>query len=196
MKKLPVSIKNTLIALISVMLVTAFLTGCGDLETADDLVDESEQLRQTATDRFRRQTAAIDAMINSVASGRSLLITEIEAVTGTATRDYDAALADLQARSEKLDEAAALELNDNYSEYLRLLSASNDKLTEALSAAAEIPVLIIDEQLIFSGWNEIEAAGVLSAIESRRLVIDTAYDEAETLRAQAEKLRDDNPGDF
>jgi hypothetical protein len=69
-------------------------------------------------------------------------------------------------------------------------------LTEALSAAAEIPVLIIDEQLIFSGWNEIEAAGVLSAIESRRLVIDTAYDEAETLRAQAEKLRDDNPGDF
>ena len=195
-KKLPATLIITLIALVSFVLFAGLVAGCGDKTAAGELVEESNRLRQAATDRFRRQTAAIDSIINTVASGSSLLAGEIEAASGTASQEYESSIADLKKRSDKLEEAAALELSDNYREYLRLLSESNDRFIAALTVAAEVPDLIIENEVVFSGWNEIGAAEVLDAIEAKQQQVEAAYEEAEALRAQAEKLREDNPGDF
>jgi hypothetical protein len=196
MLKPPLTFLNTLVVLIVVSLLATTITGCGDRDTAGELVEESERLRQSATDQFRLQTVAIDTLISTVASGKSLLVNEIETTADTAAQEYAVAIADLEARSGKLDQASELSLNESYKEYLRLLSASNEKLIEALTAAADIPQMINADKSAFAGWNEIRAAEVLSAIEARQLQIDLAYEEAETLRAQAEKLREDNREEF
>ncbi|RJQ47142.1 MAG: hypothetical protein C4534_01615, partial [Gaiellales bacterium] len=111
-------------------------------------------------------------------------------------REYEAALADLDERSATLEEAAALELDENYREYLRLTAESNDRLREALAAAAEVPALMLERELAFLGWDEIGAAAVLAEIGAVRQRVEAAYGESESLRAQAEKLREENPDSF
>ncbi|RJQ48105.1 MAG: hypothetical protein C4534_00005, partial [Gaiellales bacterium] len=79
MKKTSFLFLLTLSALVSFPLLGGFLAGCGDRAAADDLVQQSETLRRAALDRFRRQTAALDAMIKRVEDGGSLMASELEA---------------------------------------------------------------------------------------------------------------------
>lgn len=196
MNRLLATITITLISLFAVVLLALAGAGCGDRADAGRLVDESEQLRHAATDRFRLQTAVIDSMVASVDSGKSLLTVEIEGTAEIASQAFDDALADLDNRSGKLNEAMAMELNDNYHGYLRLMSESNDRLVEALTTAAQIPDLILTEELVFSGWNQTrvpEVVGMIRAIEQQA---DESYSESEALRVRAEQLRENNPKDF
>lgn len=189
MVRLPCMIKNTPFALFAVLL--ALLTaGCGDGAAADGLVADSEQLRQAATDRFRQQTATVDAMVNSVAGGRSLLVTEVESVVETASLEYGTAIVELETRSERLSEAAGLELDDDYREFLRLLQESNDQLIKAVEAAAEIPATIGREAQAFTGWDEQRAAEVVADIGAIHQRVDGFFEASESLRSQAEQIRE------
>lgn len=196
MGRLLSTITITLISLSVIALLILAPIGCGDGAEANRLVNESEQLRQAATDRFRRQTAAIDVMVSTVASRKSLSAEEIITVTDTAASEYQAAIADLHSRSAKLEAAAALDLGDDYREYLRLMQASNDALIDAIDTAAEVPGLIVDEQMVFTGWNDARVTEVVAAIDDIRRRIDDHFVKAESLRVEAEQLRKDKPGDF
>ncbi|MHB0914211.1 MAG: hypothetical protein ACYC5A_07760 [Thermoleophilia bacterium] len=196
MKRHAFNIISTLICLSLVAILAMAAAGCGDNDAALRLVDEGDALRQSATDRLRLQTAGMDVLANAVAARKSVEAAALETAAGNAAAEYDTAISDLEARGAKLDQAAALELGDTFREYLALLSDSNGKLLVALEAAAEIPALMLAEQQVFSGWDEIRAADVLTQIKEIQERIDAAYQESETLRFRAEKLRDDNPGEF
>lgn len=196
MKRHAFNIISTLICLSLVAILAMAAAGCGDNDAALRLVDEGDSLRQSATDRLRLQTAGMDVLANAVATRKSVEAAALETAAGNAAAEYDTAISDLEARGAKLDQAAALELGDTFREYLALLSDSNGKLLVALEAAAEIPALMLAEQQVFSGWDEVRAADVLAQIKEIQERIDAAYQESETLRVRAEKLRDDNPGEF
>lgn len=186
----------TLLAASAVPIVTLSASGCGETAAAGELVDAGEVLRQSATDRFRRQTAVMDALVGRVSGGGSLALATVEQEADTAVREYDAAVAELEERAGKLDEAAALELDETYRDYLRLLSDSNDRMIEALRAAAEIPALMLANEQVFAGWDEIRLGELLDEIGATQRRVSETFGEAETLRAEAEKLREDNPESF
>lgn len=190
------SITSTLICLSLVALLALAAGGCDDKGEASRLVDESESLREGATDRLRLQTAGMDVLANAMTARKSVAPAALETAAGNAVTEYDAAISDLEARGAKLEQALALEINDAYREYLALLQDSNDKLVTAIEAAAELPRLILAEQQVFTGWDEVRAAEVAAQIEKIQERIDAAYQESETLRVRAEKLRDDDPDDF
>lgn len=79
---------------------------------------------------------------------------------------------------------------------MRLLRESNDKLTQTVSSALEIPELLQKEQYSLAGWDEIKTQAVVKQIYSVQQNIERLNGESETLRNQAEKLRQDHPEDF
>lgn len=182
-----------LLLLLSAILPVA---GCGDASEANRLVGEGESLRIAATDTFRKTTAAVDTLVRSAAAGKPLTSSEVKATTDAATEDLNSALADLTVRDARLAAAEDLELNDNYRQYLALLRESNNRLSEAMSTAMEIPVLLKKEQRSLAGWNEIKAQQILSQINVMEQRTEQIYSEAETLRNRAEQIRKDNPDDF
>jgi hypothetical protein len=183
--------------LIAIVLVAFASSGCGnDTSAADKLVDESDSLRNSALDKLRTTTGAIDSLVISAAAGQSLPASQTKTTATTAVGDLHNALADLTARDRNLKAASEMELNNNYQEYLRLMRESNDKLTETVNAALQIPTLLEKEQYSLAGWDEIRTQVVVSQIYSMQDRIELLNDESEFLRTRAEQIRKDNPGDF
>lgn len=179
-----------------VILAISLPGGCGDAGEADALMAESEELRRQATDTLRLQTAVIDAMAATIASGDSLLITRVETSAEDIRSAYDDAAAALEKRGDTLAAASALDLDDAYAEYIRLMQASNEELLAAIGEARAIPDLILADRQALAGWDEERAAEVVAEIVAIEQKMDERYDAAETLRAEAEKLREENPDEF
>lgn len=185
-----------MLVLMTVALFT-LATGCGsDTSAADKLVDESDSLRNSAVDKLRMSTGAIDSLVSSAAAGQTLPSAQTKTTATTAVQDLNNALADLTARDRSLQAAGETQLNDNYQEYLKLMRESNDKLTETVNAALQIPRLLEKEQYSLAGWDEIRTQVVVSQIYSMQDRIEQLNMESEMLRNQAEQIRKDNPKDF
>ncbi|MDO8737066.1 MAG: hypothetical protein Q7K29_08310 [Thermoleophilia bacterium] len=179
------------------MLLAIAAAGCGsDTSAADKLMDESDSLRNSAVDKLRMSTGAIDNLVRSAAAGQTLPATQTKTTATTAVQDLNKALADLTTRDRNLRSASEMPLNENYMEYLKLMRESNDKLTETVNAALEIPRLLEKEQYSLAGWDEIRTQVVVSQIYSMQGRIETLNTEAELLRTRAEQIRKDNPEDF
>jgi len=187
-------IPTLLLALVTLSLMTA---GCtSDIDVANETVRESDSLRTSAVEKLRKSTAAMDGLVQGAAAGKALPATQTRIAADAAVADLDAALAELSARDQKLKSAQELGLNANYQEFLRLLRESNDKLTQTVSSAQEIPELVQNEQYSLAGWDEIKTQVVVKQIYSVQQNIEKLNGESETLRNQAEKLRQDHPDDF
>lgn len=186
-----------MLTLLAVALLTLAVGGCGgDTSAADELMDESDSLRNSAVDKLRMSTAAIDSLVRSAAAGQTLPATQTKSTATTAVQDLNKALADLTARDRDLRTASEMPLNDNYLEYLKLMRESNDELTKTVNAALEIPRLLEKEQYSFAGWDEIRTQVVVSQIYSMQDRIEMLNSESELLRSRAEQVRKDNPKDF
>ncbi|MHB9111200.1 MAG: hypothetical protein ACYC4D_01025 [Thermoleophilia bacterium] len=196
-KALVGSISVFMLALMTALLLTIVSAGCGnDTSAADRLVDESDSLRNSAVDKLRMSTGAIDSLVTSAAAGQTLPATKTKTTATTAVQDLNNALADLTARDRNLRDASEMPLNDNYKEYLKLMRESNDKLTETVNAALQIPRLLEKEQYSLAGWDEIRTQVVVSQIYSMQDRIELLNAESEFLRNLAEQIRKDNPKDF
>ncbi len=193
----PSILLKLLVALLAAALLSLATTGCGaDTSAADKLVDESDSLRNSAVDKLRMSTGAIDSLVSSAAAGQTLPATQTRSTATTAVQDLNNALADLTARDRNLRAASEMQLNDNYQEYLKLMRESNDKLTETVNAALQIPRLLEKEQYSLAGWDEIRTQVVVSQIYSMQDRIELLNAESELLRNRAEQIRKDNPKDF
>jgi len=186
-----------ILALLAGMLIVLSAAGCGDdRSAADKLVEESDTLRNSAVDKLRMSTGAIDNLVRSAAAGQTLPAAQTKTTATTSVQDLNKALADLTARDKNLRAASELQLNANYREYLKLTQQSNDKLTETVNAALEIPRLLEKEQYSLAGWDEIRTQVVVSQIYSMQDRVEQLNSEAELLRTRAEQIRKDNPKDF
>lgn len=171
--------------------------GCGgDSGQADRMVKEADELRVSAADRFRRSTAAMDGLVKSAAASQTLPVNQTRAATQTASDELTAALGELTLRDAKLGEAGALDLSDSYREYLALLRQSNNRLSETMNMAMEIPTLLKQEEYTVAGWDEIKTEIIVSQIRTMQGEIQAAFEQSELLRNRAEQLKKDNGGDF
>lgn len=186
-----------ILILLALVLMTLAAGGCGnDTSAADKLVAESDNLRNSAVDKLRMSTGTIDSLVSSAAAGQTLPATQTKSTATTAVQDLNNALADLTARDRSLRAASEMQLNDNYQEYLKLMRESNDKLTETVNAALQIPRLLEKEQYSLAGWDEIRTQVVVSQIYYMQDRIELLNAESELLRNRAEQIRKDNPEDF
>lgn len=183
---------------IALLLLTVLvLAGCDERESeADRLVRESDALRESVTDTFRRTTARMDALVKDAAAGKAIDQTKMTEETEAAKADLNDALADLSLREQKLQEAADAAPNDRYREYVLMLKQSNEKMKDAINAALEIPTLLAAEKGSLTGWDEIKAKVTVSQIYAMEIKIEQAYAGAETLRSRAEQLKKDHAEDF
>jgi cell division protein FtsN len=185
-----------LLVILLAMLVT-LAGGCSnEIPTANDSVKESESLRAAAMDELRKSTGAIDGLVRSAVAGQTVPAGETEAATAAIIENLNRALDYLTARDTKLQEAQKLDLNSNYQEYLRLLRENNDKLEETVSAIMDIPRLLEQEQDTLAGSDQAKTREVVNQVYKMQVQIGQLYRESETLRTQAEKIRQDSPGDF
>ncbi len=184
-----------LLVLLGVMAITG--GGCGgDTGRADELASESESLRVSATDKFRQTTAVVDGLVATADRGMAVPADQTEAVVGLADDNLESALVDLTRRENALAEAGELELDENYRQYISLMSSSNEKLNGAIEVRMRMIGLVGEEPLRLAGWDEIRAREIVA--ESKQMQTEEAilFNEAERLRNQAEQIRADNPGDF
>lgn len=187
-------IPTLLLALVALALMSA---GCtSDIDVANEAVRESDSLRTSAVEKLRKSTAAMDGLVQGAAAGKALPATQTRTAADAAVADLDDALAELTTRDQKLGSAQELGLNATCQEYLRLLRESNDKLRQTVSSAQEIPELLQKEQYSLAGWDEIKTQAVVKQIYSIQQNIEKLNGESETLRNQAEKLRQDHPEGF
>lgn len=186
-----------MLAFVAITLLALTAGGCGnDTSAADKLVDESDSMRNSAVDKLRMSTGAIDSLVRSAAAGQTLPATQTKTTATTAVRDLNIALADLTARDRSLRTASEMPLSESYLEYLKLMRESNDKLTETVNTALEIPRLLEKEQYSLAGWDEIRTQEVVSQIYSMQDRVELLNSESELLRSRAEQIRKDNPKDF
>lgn len=182
---------------LAAILTAGFFSSCnGDRAQANQLVREAEDLRVAAADKLRKATLAVDGLVKSAAAGKVLPAGQTKSTTEAAIQYLQSAQNDLSQRAAKLDEATQLNLNDNYNKYLPLLKVNNDKLLETINLAMEIPKLLEKEQFSLAGWDEIKAQQIVNQIYVMEINLDQVYTDAETIRGQAEQIKNDHPEDF
>lgn len=173
------------------------LSGCSNATSdANQVVRDSDAQRTSASDKLRKSTATIDDVVRGAAAGQSLPASQTKSTSDAAMQDLNSALADLAGRNTALTSAQSLTLGEKYQEYLSLLTQSNDKLTDTVNAALEIPRLLTKEQYSLAGWDQVRTQEVINEIHAIQQRIELLYSDSETLRSQAEKIRKDNPQDF
>jgi hypothetical protein len=183
--------------LLPVAISAGLLSGCsGDRSQADRLSQEAETLRVSATDKLRQATVSIDGLVKGAASGSTLDPDQTQNTTAAAILSLTGGLDDLTQRGAKLDEAARLDLDAHYQDYLTQMKDNNAKLTDTLDAAMDIPRLLDQEQFSLAGWDQIKAQQIVEQIYKMELEIDQTYNTADTARIQAEQIKKDNPESF
>jgi hypothetical protein len=194
--------KNTRAArwlvLLAVLVAAALLaSGCsGGTTNANSLVTQADTLRVSAVEKFRRSTAAVDGLIRGAAAGQALPVNQTKQITDDAVNDMNGALAELTLRDDKLNSAATEDVSDRYKEYLDLLQQSNERLGETIRHSMAIPILLGKEQYSLAGWDEIKAQRIVNQVNQIQLDIERLYNESETMRVQAEQMKEQNPQDF
>ena len=189
-------IRLTAAAALALTIMLAAIGCGGGAGAADELVTEADDLRVSATDKFRTSTASMDVLIKNAASGQALPASLTKETTEAAMADMKVAVEELTLRDRKLRDARGLEVGEKYKEYLAFLRQSNDKLTETINLAQQVPFLLQQEQFALAGWDEIKTKSVVGQVRSMQDMIQQSYNESEQLRGRAEQIKRDNPEDF
>ncbi len=175
----------------------ALLAGCsGDRSQADQLVQDGESLRQTAAGDFRQATLAMDGLVRDVDAGNPLKPDQTVSTTDDASQKLQAALDALAQRGDKLNQAAGLDLDRNYHQYLDQLQDNNSRLTDTMNAALAIPRLLKQKQYALAGWDQAKAAQVAGQVHQLEAQVGQQYSDADAVRNQAEQTRQDHPESF
>lgn len=187
-----------LLALLMLLLLPALAAaGCGnETASADSMVKEADVLRLSAVEKFRKSTVAVDNLVRGAAAGQALPVNQTKQITDTAVSDLNAALDQLSQRDEMFRKAGAENVSDTYKDYLVRLEASNEKLRQTMRHSMAVPIMLGKEQYSLAGWDQIKAQTIVNEVTTIQLEIERLYTESETMRNQAEQMREDNPGAF
>jgi len=189
--------KSIYILVLLALVIQLAASGCGnETAEADRMVKDADVLRLSAVEKFRKSTAAMDNLIRGAAAGKALPVNQTKEITDGAVSDSRDALEQLGLRDDKLKDAGFQNVSDKYKEYLQLLRDSNDKLRETMRHATAIPILLGNEQYSLAGWDELKAQTIVTQVTGIQFDIEKLYNESETMRNQAEQLRQDDPEAF
>jgi hypothetical protein len=173
-------------------------TGCnGSKHTeADQLALESEDLRNSAMDKYLQAAAGTDNLVATASKGVTLQVNQTITTTNDAEATMNSALSDLSARGEKLSQAIDTNPGDNYQHYLSLMKSSNDKLTETLNTRLSLVLLLGSEPYRLAGWDQIRASEIVKEAQFMQQQESISFNDAEVLRNQANQIKINNPDDF
>lgn len=174
------------------LFLVSLVAGCsllgGDTTKANKLIDEGNALNQEGN-KYAVEGADKLKEIDSMMAGFPGNRAEIKGTAQSSTDTFDKSINSLRGAAAKYEEAAKLNVDEKFKEYLTLQAKAIRKEIEKLEALNEMPKQLLDD----SNTSATALEGKLTKISER---VTKLNQEQKDLEAQAGKVREQNPGIF